>query len=330
MRRRDFISLLGGVSVAWPIVGPSTARAQQAAMPVIGMLHSQTRESEAGRLAAFQQGLSETDFVVGRNVTVEHRYADGHNVRLPALAAELVERRVNVIFANTTPPAIAAKAATSAIPIVFVTGVDPVEVGLVASVNRPGANVTGVTFLSNQLIAKRMELLCDLVPVDSAIGMLAAEHNPNTATDVRDAQAAANTLRKMLYVEKISPQGDVDAAIAALLQRRIGALFVAPQADSRLWSSALIRLATEHKLPTSFGSSDHVTVGGLMSYGPDQADSYREAGAYTGRVLKGEKPATLPVMIATKFEFAVNLKTAKAIGVTIPPALLVLATTVIE
>jgi len=275
------------------------------------------------------RGLSEADCVVGRNVAIEHRFADGQNARLPALAAELVERRVNVIFANTTPPAIAAKAATTTIPIVFVTGVDPVEVGLVASVNRPGANVTGVTFLSNKLVAKRMELLCDVMPGTASIGMLAAEHNPNTETDVRDALAAAKALGRTLHVERVS-QGDVDAAFAALMQKKIGALFVAPQADFRMWREPLLGLAARHKLPTSFSSSDHVTGGGLMSYGPDQIDSYREAGVYTGRVLKGEKPATLPVMIATKFEFAVNLKTAKALDLTIPPSLLVLATTVIE
>jgi len=317
--------LLGGATMAWPVA----ARAQQAAMPVIGMLHSQTRESEAGRIAFIQQGLNEAGFVVGRNVAIEHRFADGQNARLPALAAELVERRVNVIFANTTPPTIAAKAATATIPIVFLTGVDPVEMGLVASINRPGANVTGVTVLTNPLVAKRLELLCDVVPGAASIGMLAAENNPNTETDVRDALAAAKALGRTLHVERVS-QGDVDAAFAALMQKKIGALFVAPQADFRMWRSPLLRLAAQHKLPTSFSSSDHVTGGGLMSYGPDQADSYREAGVYTGRVLKGENPATLPVMIATKFDFAVNLKTAKALGVTIPPALLVLATTVIE
>ena len=327
MRRRDFISLLGGAPIVWPLA----ARAQRADMPVIGMLHSQTKESEAGRVTALQQGLGQAGFVVGRNVAIEHRYADTQNARLPALAAELVARKVNVILANTTPPAIAAKAATATIPIVFVTGVDPVEVGLVASVNRPDGNITGVTFLSNKLVAKRMELLCEIVPRDAPVGMLAAEHNPNTPTDVRDTQAAASALGRVLHVEKISPQGDdIDAALTRLLQQRIGALFIAPQADFRPLRAPVLKFATEHKLPTSFASSDHVTGGGLMSYGPDQADSYREAGLYTGRVLKGEKPAALPVMIATKFEFAVNLKTARALGVTIPPSLLVLATTVIE
>ena len=326
MRRRDFISLLAGV----PVLRPLSVRAQPSTIPVVGVLHSQTPESEASRVTAIQQGLGDVGFVVGRNVLFEHRYAEGQNARLPALAAELVERRVNVLLANTTPPAIAAKAATTTIPIVFVTGVDPVEVGLVASVNRPGANVTGVTFLSNKLVAKRLELLCDLIPAHAPIGMLAAEHNPNTATDIRDTQAAANALRRVLHVEILSPQGDIDAPLMRLHRQQIGALFLAPQADFRLWRPPILKFATEHKLPTSFGSSDQVTGGGLMSYGPDQIHSYREAGAYTGRVLKGEKPATLPVLIATKFEFAVNLKTAKALGVTFPPSLLVLATNVIE
>ena len=299
-------------------------------MPLIGILHSQTQSSEAARMPAIAQGLQEAGFVAGRNVAIEHRFADGHNDRLPMLAAELVRLRVNVIFANTTPPALAAKAATATIPIVFVTGVDPVEVGLVAALNRPGGNVTGVTFLSNKLVAKRLELLCQVVPGSAPIGMLAAQHNPNTETDVKDTQAAANALGRALHVVKIGPQDDLDAAVAALVRERIGALFVAPQADFRMWRQPLLTLAARHSLPTSFSSSDHVAAGGLMSYGPDQMESYREAGIYTGRILKGEKPAGLPVMLATKFEFVINLKTAKALGLAIPPSLLVLATSVIE
>src|ERR1051325_4640938 len=192
VRRRDFISLLG----AAPFIAPLAAAAQPSPMPVIGMLHSQTKESEASRLGPIQQGLSEAGFVVGRNVAIEHRFGDGQNARLPGLAAELVQQKVKVILANTTPPALAAKAATTTIPIVFVTGVDPVELGLVASVNRPGGNVTGVTFLSNKLVAKRLELLCSLLAGDTPIGMLAAENNPNTVTDIRDTQAAASALRR--------------------------------------------------------------------------------------------------------------------------------------
>ncbi|MFL5099018.1 MAG: ABC transporter substrate-binding protein [Xanthobacteraceae bacterium] len=325
MKRRAFILALGGAA-AWPL----TARAQQPAMPVIGILHSQTQESEAARMPAIEQGLSEVGFFAGRNVTIAHRFADGHNDRLPMLAAELVRLQVNVIFANTTPPALAAKTATARIPIVFVTGVDPVEVGLVASLNRPGANVTGVTFLSNKLVAKRLALLCDVAPGNAPIGMLAAQHNPNTETDVRDAFSAATALGRTLHVVKVAPQGDIDAAIAALVRQQVGALFVAPQADFRMWRQQLLALAAHHALPTSFSSSDHVTAGGLMSYGPDQMDSYREAGIYAGRILKGESPAGLPVMLATKFEFAINLKTATALGLAMPAPLLALATKVVE
>ena len=325
MKRRAFITVLGGAAV-WPLA----AHAQQPAARLIGMLHSQTQGSEATRMPAIEQGLSEAGFVAGRNVRIEHRYADGHNDRLPMLAAELARLPIDVIFANTTPPALAAKAATATIPIVFVTGVDPVEVGLVASLSRPGANVTGVTFLSNKLVAKRLELLCNLVPGTAPIGMLAAKVNPNTETDVRDALAAAQALGRTLHVVTVAPDGDIDAAVAALLQQRVGTLFVAPQADFRMWRPQLLALAARHGLPTSFSSSDHVTAGGLMSYGPDQTDSYRQAGVYAGRILKGEKPADLPVMLATKFEFVINLKTANALGLTIPPSLLALATGVVE
>jgi putative ABC transport system substrate-binding protein len=313
-------------AAAWPLAG----HAQQRAMPVIGILHSQTQSSETARMAAIEQGLKEVGFVIGRNLTIEQRFAEGHNDRLPKLAGELARMQVNVIFANTTPPAIAAKAATATIPIVFVTGVDPVEVGLVAGFNRPGANVTGVTFLSNKLVAKRLELLINLVPETAPIGMLAAQHNPNTETDVRDALAAAKALGRKLYVVEVPPQGDIDVAVVTLVHQRVGALFVAPQADFRMWRDQLLAQAMRHALPTSFSSSDHVTAGGLMSYGPDQSDSYREAAIYAGRILKGEKPADLPVLIATKFEFVINLKTAKTLGMTVPPSLLASATELIE
>ena len=325
MRRREFITIVGMAAV-WSHAGD----AQQAANPVIGFLHSQTLASESTRIAAIKEGLKEAGFVVGRNLTIEHRFADGHNDRLPTLADELVRLKVNVVFANTTPPAIAAKAATASIPIVFVTGVNPVELGLVASFNRPGANVTGVTFLSNKLVAKRLELLSNLVPGIAPIGMLAARDNPNTDMDVKDALAAANALGRTLHVVKVSPEGGIDAAVAALLQQRVGSLFVAPQADVRIWRDQLLALATRHALPTSFASTEIVAAGGLMSYGPDQSESYREAAIYAGRILKGEKPADLPILVATKFEFVINLRTAKALSLTMPPSLLALATNLIE
>lgn len=245
------------------------------------------------------------------------------------MADELVRLQVNVIFANTTPPALAAKAATVAVPIVFLTGVDPVELGLVASLNRPGGNVTGVTIWSNKLVAKRMALLSNLVPANAPIGMLAARRNPNTEMDIKDALTAAEALGRILRVAKVKPEGDIDEVVAALVEQGVGALFVAPQADFRVWLSPLLMLATRHALPTSFSSSDLVRAGGLMSYGPDQMDSYRQAGIYAGRILKGEKPTDLPVMLASKFEFVINRKTATGLGLTIPPTLLALADEVI-
>jgi putative ABC transport system substrate-binding protein len=329
MKRREFISLLGGAaapSFLWPLA----ARAQQPAMPVIGILNNQTLDSEAGRLAAIRQGLKETGFVEGQNATIEYRFADGHADRLPDLAAELVRRRVTVLVANTTPPAHAAKAATATIPIVIVAGVDPVEVGLVASFNRPGANVTGVTFLVNKLVAKRLELLCEVVPGPAPIGMLADRSNPNAEGDVRDAQAAAVVLGRTLHVAKVATESELDTAFAALVQQRVAALFIAPNANFRIWRDQLLALAARHALPASFSSSDFVRVGGLMSYGPDQLDAYRQAGIYAGRILKGEKPAELPVMQSTKFELVINVKTARTLGLAVPRTLLALADEVIE
>jgi ABC-type uncharacterized transport system substrate-binding protein len=263
-------------------------------------------------------------------VAIEYGFADGHNDRLPALAADLVRRQVAVVVANTTPPALAAKAATTTTPIVFVTGADPVEVGLVASFSRPGANVTGVTFLVQQLVAKRLELLCDLVPKTAPIGMLADRHNPNAESDVKNALAAATALGRTLQVVKIAAPTDIDPAFATFVQQRAAAVFVAPHANFRIWRQQVVGLAARHVMPTSFSSSDFVSAGGLMCYGPDQLDSYREAGIYTGRILKDENPAGLPVMQSTRFEFVINLKTAKALGVTIPPKMLVAATKLIE
>ncbi|MET0924860.1 MAG: ABC transporter substrate-binding protein [Xanthobacteraceae bacterium] len=326
MRRCEFVTLLGGAAAALPLA----ARAQQPAMPVIGVLSSQSQDSEAAVLAAWRQALTDAGYVGGRNVAIEYRFADGQNDRLPMLAADVVRRNVTVLVANTTPPAFAAKAATATIPIVFMTGVDPVEVGLVASFNRPGANVTGVTFLSNKLVAKRLELLAALVPGTAPIGMLAHTRNPNTAADVRDALAAAAELGRTLLVEKVASAAEVEASVTMLVQQRVAALFLAPQADFRLWRQVILALAERHALPTSFSNRDFVVAGALMSYGPNQIDSYREAGIYTARILKGEKPAELPVLVSTTFDFAINLKTAKALGLTIPPIVLALATAVIE
>jgi putative ABC transport system substrate-binding protein len=326
MRRREFITLLSGVAASWPLA----SRAQQQSLPVVGILSAQSQQSEATLLAEWEKALNETGYVSGRNVLFEYRFADGQSDRLPMLAAELVQRGVAVLVANTTPPAIAAKAATTTIPIVFMTGVDPVEVGLVASFNRPGANVTGVTFLSNKLVAKRLELLATLISPAAAIGMLAHTNNPNTVADVRDALAAAAALGRTLHVERVASLSELDAAVTALVQQRVGALFVAPQADFRIWQQQILALAKRNVLPTSFSNSDFVIAGGLMSYGPNQTESYREAGIYTGRILKGEKPGELPVLVSTKFNFAINVNTAKALDLTIPPSMLALTTMLIE
>ena len=326
MRRREFITLLSGAAASWPL----TARAQQQSLPVVGILSAQSQQSEAALLAEWEKALNDTGYASGRNVLFEYRFADGQGDRLPMMAADLVRRQVAVLVANTTPPALAAKAATTTIPIVFVTGVDPVEVGLVASFNRPGANVTGVTFLSNKLVAKRLELLAALISPAAPIGMLAHTNNPNTVADVRDALAAAAALGRTLYVERVASPSELDAAVTLLVQQRVGALFVAPQADFRNWQQQILALAERNALPTSFSNSDFVVAGGLMSYGPNQAESYREAGTYTARILKGEKPAELPVLVSTKFNFAINLKTAKALGLTIPPSMLALTTMLIE
>lgn len=326
MRRREFIMLIGGAAAAWPVV----ARTQQQIVPVVGILSAQSQVSEAALLAEWEKGLSDTGYVGGRNVRFEYRFADGQGDRLAMLAADLVQRQVAVLVANTTPPALAAKAATTTIPIVFMTGVDPVEAGLVTSFNKPGANVTGVTFLSNKLVAKRLELLAALVSPAAPIGMLAHTRNPNTVADVRDALAAAAALGRTLHIERVASLSELDAAIIALVQQRIAALFVAPQADFRIWQQQILALAERNALPTSFSNSDFVVAGGLMSYGPNQVESYRDAGIYTGRILKGEKPAELPVLVSTKFNFAINLKTAKTLGLTIPPTMLALTTMLIE
>ena len=326
MRRREFITLLSGAAASWPLA----SRAQQQSLPVVGILSAQSQQSEAALLAEWEKALNDTGYASGRNVLFEYRFADGQGDRLPMMAADLVRRQVAVLVANTTPPALAAKAATTTIPIVFVTGVDPVEVGLVASFNRPGANVTGVTFLSNKLVAKRLELLAALILPAAPIGMLAHTNNPNTVADVRDALAAAAVLGRTLYVERVASLSELDAAVTHLVQQRVAALFVAPQADFRNWQQQILALAERNALPTSFSNSDFVVAGGLMSYGPNQAESYREAGTYTARILKGEKPAELPVLVSTKFNFAINLKTAKALGLTIPPTMLALTTMLIE
>jgi putative tryptophan/tyrosine transport system substrate-binding protein len=241
-----------------------------------------------------------------------------------------VQRRVSVLMANTTPPAMAARAATSTIPIVFAFGADPVELGLVASFNRPGGNITGVAFLVNKLVGKRLELLVAVVPKSAPIGMLFDPNNLNSRGDVADAQAAARSLGRALIVAKVAQESELDTAVAGLVHQRIGALFVAPNANFRIWRGRLVALAARHGLPASYSAGEFVKIGGLMAYGPDQLDIYRQAGTYVGRILKGENPAEMPIAQPTKFEFTINLKTAKALGLTIPPSLLLQADQVIE
>ena len=326
MRRRQFITLLGGAA-AWPLA----ARAQQPAMPAIGFLHLGSPEPVAPNVAAFRQGLNETGFVDGRNVAIEYRWARGQYDRLPALAADLVRRQVTVIAAcATSAPGLAAKAATSAIPIVFQTGGDPVQDGLVTSMNRPGRNVTGVSRLSVTLEPKRLEFLRELSPKTTVIGLLVNPTNPRSELVVRQMAEPARALGLRLQVLKATTEGELDSVFASLARLGVGALLVAQEPAYNRWLGQIIALASSHAIPTMYATRDFVVAGGLVSYDASGIDSFRQVGVYVGRILKGEKPADLPVEQPTKFELVINLKTAKALGIDVPATLLARADEVIE
>jgi len=315
MKRRAFITLLGSAAAAWPLA----TRAQQPAMLVVGMLSAEWPGQFTDRLRAFHEGLRETGYVDGRNLAIESRWAEGRNDRLPALAAELVRRQVSVIVtAGSTPAALAASAATTTIPIVFYIGANPVEAGLVTSLSRPGGNVTGVVTLNVEVAPKRLELLHDLVPTATIIGALVNPTTPYAEALTRDLRTAAHTLGVQLHVLHASSERDFDTVFTSLVQLRAGGLVIGTDALFNSRSEQLAALAIRHAMPAIYQFREFVSAGGLMSYGTTIVDTYRPLGVYTGRILKGEKPAELPVQQATKVELIINLKTAKALGITVP------------
>jgi putative ABC transport system substrate-binding protein len=325
MRRREFIAALGGAA-AMPLAAP----AQQPGMPVIGILSGGSAEGFAPIGAAFRQGLGDAGYIDGRNVTIESRWARGEFARLPELAADLVSRRVSVIATVTLPAALAAKAATTNIPIVFVIGEDPVKEGLVASLNRPGGNVTGMSNFMNLLGAKRLELVSEAVPKASVLALLVNPNNPNAGPDTRDLQSAADVLGRRVQVLAANSEHEIEQAFVVIVQQQIGALFI--NIDPFLFGrrAQIVALATRHGVPTIFPYREAVAVGGLMSYGASFSRAWRQSGVYVARILKGAKPADLPVVQPTNLELVINLTTARALGLALPPSLLARADEVIE
>ena len=326
MQRREFIALFGGAA-AWPLM----ARAQQPAMPVVGFLSSLSASDATRITAAFYQGLNETGYVDGRNVALEFRWAEGLYDRLPAMAAELVRHQVAVIAAiSGTPAGIAAKSATTSIPIVFAIGGDPVAPGLVTNLSRPGGNVTGVTFFTSPLAAKRLELLHELVPKARRFAVLTNPDNPPSKLEGIEVPAAAKAFGQEASVFNTTTEAQIDDAFAALVRQRFDALFVSADPLFFNYRDKVVALAARHRTPAIYAYREQVEAGGLISYGASRSEAYRQAGSYVGRILKGEKPGTLPVVLPTKFEFVLNLKTAKALGLTVSNTLLVSSDEVIE
>jgi putative ABC transport system substrate-binding protein len=327
MKRREFITFIGGAAAAWPLA----ARAQQPAMPVIGFLEPRSPDTIADQLRAFRQGLKDTGYVEGENVAVEYRWAENQLDRLPALAAELVRRQVAVIVAaGGAAAAFAAKSATTTIPIVFIVSEDPVRVGLVASLGRPGGNLTGINFFSAELVAKRLELLRELVPAAVRIAVLVNPAGPGFEITLRDVEPAARTMGLQIQVLKASTSSEINVAFATFLRERPDALFVGTEPFFTSRRAQMVQLAARHMIPAAYPARHYPEIGGLMSYGSNVADALRQLGVYTGRILKGARPADLPVMQASKFELVINAETARMLGLSVPPTLLASADEVIE
>jgi putative tryptophan/tyrosine transport system substrate-binding protein len=326
MKRRDFITLLGGAAVAWPLA----ARAQQPAMPVIGFLYGASPDPVAQRLRAFRQGLKDSGYVEGENVAIEYRWAESQFDRLPEMVADLIRRQVTVIAALNTVAAVVAKAASTTIPIVFSSGEDPVRLGLVASLARPGGNATGINQVIGEVTAKRLGLLDELVPKAKRVGVLVNPADVLTETTLRDVQPAARAIGLQIQVVNASTSGEIDAAFAAFVREQVDALFIGP---GGFFSSRRVHIANQamrHGIPATYSQREYPEIGGLMSYGTKLTDTWRQVGIYTGRILKGAKPADLPVVQASKFELVINAQTARLLGLTIPPGVLAIADEVIE